>query len=106
MLVAVDLTSPSPGTKLVDPEDFTTLKLICEGRRDLTALKDALGGLASVDEDGCHVWLAIEGLKTLAGHLASHADWIRGLEGMVGYARVNGWLSADGMAIRAHIERR
>jgi hypothetical protein len=105
MIVAVDLASPSSGTKLADPEDFTTLKLICEGGGGLEALKNALAGLGSVDEDGSHVWLAVDGLKTLAGRLASEADWIRRLDGMLGYAGLNGWLSEDGTAIRAHIER-
>lgn len=105
MRVVVDLGSPSPGTTLVEPEDFKTFKLVCKGHGDTESLQNALGGFGSVGEDGPHVWLSIERLKTLAGALASDPDWIRRLDEMVGYAEANGWLSADGTFIRAHVER-
>ena len=105
MRVIVDLGSPSPGTSLVEPEDFKTFKLVCKGGGDTQSLQDARGGLGLVDEDGPHVWLSIAGLKALAGALAIDPDWIRRLDEMVGYAEANGWLSADGTFIRAHVDR-
>ena len=86
MRVIVDLGSPSPGTSLVEPEDFKTFKLVCKGGGDTRSLQSALGGLGFVDEDKPHVWLSIESLNALTGALASDPDLTRRLDEMVGYA--------------------
>jgi flavin reductase (DIM6/NTAB) family NADH-FMN oxidoreductase RutF len=103
--VLVDLTQDPPVPQLRDPEDFTAFKLTARGKSDAPTLDAALGDLGHIDPAGEHAWLTLGGLRALAGELAASAAWSDDFEGMVRYAGSRGWLSAEGDAVRAHIER-
>lgn len=61
----------------------------------------AASGLGSVEDE--HAWLPVEALKSAGEGLGP--EWDEGFEGMLAYAASRGWLSADGRALRAHLER-
>ena len=105
MFVSVDLSDPERGPLLLEPENFKAFKLVCADRVEPEALAAALGALVELDDDGAHAWLSIAGLRDLAGPLAADDEWMTSFDGMVGYAASKGWLSPDGSAIRAHVER-
>lgn len=104
MFVHVDLTQDPPARLLLEPENFTAFKLTSHGG-ELPELAAALGDLGDVDADGAHVWLTIAALRSLAGDLASQPGWSKSFDGMIRYAGSKGWLSENGEAIRAHVER-
>jgi hypothetical protein len=105
MYVEVDLGQEPAAPVLHEPEDLKAFKLTTLGSGDAGALDNALGGLGSVDGDGEHAWLKLDGVRALAGDLAYSTSWSEGFDGMVAYAGSKGWLSPEGDAIRAHIER-
>jgi hypothetical protein len=104
MYVEVDLGQEPATPALQEPEDFKAFQLTTLGSGETGALDRALGGLGSVDEDGAHAWLKLDGVRVLAGDLADSASWSESFDGMVAYAASKGWLSPDGESIRAHIE--
>lgn len=55
-------------------------------------------------EDGAHVFIPLATLRRLAaGQVPDGRD--ADFEKMIEYARGKGWLSEDGRAVRAHLER-
>lgn len=52
--------------------------------------------------DGTHAWLYIERLRSAGSGLGP--GWAEGFDGMVGYARQQGWQSDDGRSVRAHVD--
>ena len=60
--------------------------------------------LGSPDPDGEHCWLNVEALRAAADP-GGEAGWRTGFEAMISYARSKGWASADGTAVRAHVDR-
>ena len=105
MYVEVDLRQEPAATALREPEDFKAFKLTAIGVDERGALHRALGPLGSVDDDGAHAWLKLDGVRALAGEVATSASWLQSFDAMVAYAASKGWLSADLKAIRAHVER-
>jgi hypothetical protein len=67
---------------------------------DRAAAALAAAGLGRVDGD--HAWLDAGALRA-AGD--GSAAWATGFDGMLAYAASQGWVSADGAAVRAHIVR-
>ena len=68
---------------------------------DLRTALTTTGTGAPADDE--HVWLDLATLRSRAGLLATDPDWPRHWEAMVAYAQRSGWLSPDGLAVRAHI---
>ena len=67
-----------------------------------TALVDHDAG--EVLEDGAHVMIPVATLRRLAAGRVPEG-WDADLDAMLDRARTQGWLSEDGAAVRAHLER-
>ena len=83
MYIEIDLGVVPPATALLEPDDFTSFKIVVR--------------------EAEHARVPVECLEQLAGERAGDPEWRRGLEKMLEYARQHGWLDEDG--VRAHIER-
>jgi hypothetical protein len=83
--------------RLLDPDDFGSLKAIASGSVSLAAG----GPIARADEQ--HVWVRIESLRELAGPAAT-PEWDERFEAMLEFARSRGWVDEKLAAVRAHIE--
>ena len=93
------------GARVLEPEDTKRLAVRVHEAADLAR---AIATLGRVDADGEHVWLTIESLRStaLAAVEPDRRDrWVESFDAMVAYAVSKGWGSADGRAVRAHIER-
>lgn len=97
----VDLTS-SPG-RVREPDDLKRLHVLAPAALDVDRALRA-SGLGSQDTGG-RVLLDVAALRAAAQALASAPDWAEGWDAMVAYAGTKGWLSADGAALFAHVER-
>jgi hypothetical protein len=99
MIVRVDLAATPPAVTLEDPSDCGRFHVGVAGGGDRNEVAAALGG-PSIDDD---VWVPVERVRSLA---AGHVDgeWDGAFSAMLEYADTKGWVSADGTAIRAHIE--
>lgn len=53
--------------------------------------------------DGDHAWLQVSMLHAAGVDIG--AEWEQGFNGMIDYARSRGWVSEDGITVRAHVER-
>jgi hypothetical protein len=82
MYLRIDTSVIPPLVEVVEPDDFTSFKVVV--------------GTTS------HTWVDPSGLAALAGR-AGDADWQDKLDGMVGYAETKGWLDEQGR-LRAHVE--
>jgi hypothetical protein len=96
----VHLRVSAEGTTLEDPEDLKRFSV--EVTPAVTDLPTGLTGWGTVEGD--HVWVNVESVRRAAAGRVG-ARWDADFAGMIDYARVKGWLSGDGTAIRAHIER-
>jgi hypothetical protein len=86
---------------VVDVENLRELAVRAHGA-DIDGVSATLqaNGLGAVEGD--HAWLDVERLR-LSGPV-DQAHWSEGFDGMISYARKQGWLSADGSSVRAHLE--
>ncbi len=82
MYLRIDTSSTPPSVEVVEPDDFTSFKVVV-----LTP---------------SHSWVDPADLAALAGR-AGDTEWEHNLTGMIGYARSKGWLDERGR-IRAHVE--
>jgi hypothetical protein len=101
--VFVNVTGSS--ARVLEPEDLKRLAVRVDTGADLVG---AIAAIGRVDVDGEHVWLDIDALRTAAADgmdPAGRDAWIVDFDSMVAYATSKGWTSADGAALRAHIER-
>ena len=101
MIVHVD----DEGARVRDADDLGNLSLEVKPGVDLAA---QLGSLGTVDDDGEHVWLAIDALRIAAAATLGDRDnaaWNGRYESMVSYARSHGFADASGDHLRAHIVR-
>ncbi|HEY2225770.1 hypothetical protein [Actinomycetospora sp.] len=57
-----------------------------------------------LSEDGAHVMIPVATLRRLAAGRVPEG-WDADFDGMLAYARTKGWLSEEGDAVRAHLER-
>ncbi len=88
---------------LQDPANFRAFKIVSDGvKDDLAALRAALAGWASVDEDG-HAWVSPAHLRADPS-VAADPAWQQGFDAMIDKARPHGWVHPQTGAIRAHIE--
>jgi hypothetical protein len=100
VIVHADLDAAT--VTLVEPEDFFAFHVaVAGGDVDDERLPGLLAPHGRIE--GEHAWIATESVVALAGDAADDA-WQAGFDGMVGYARKQGFLSDDGTAIRAHLE--
>ena len=87
-------------TSLEEPEDLKRFHVeLGQGVKDAGA---ALVGWARLDGD--HAWVDVEAVRRAAAGRVG-ARWDADFAGMIDYARAKGWLSDDGTAIQAHVER-
>jgi hypothetical protein len=100
------LTIASDGVALHQPE--VTTDLYASYRERLTA--DRLAAVLADHEagellqDGAHVMIPVATLRRLAAGRVPDG-WDADFDGMLAHARGKGWLSEDGDAVRAHLER-
>lgn len=97
MIVVVD-----GGSGQVLMEDAENLRGLSVELRECGATQAAalLGSLGLMD--GEHVWLDIEGLRSLSP-LAGDPEWVSGFDGVITYAQTKGWIDESGSRVRAHI---
>lgn len=97
----------TPGdVELVDPGDVRAFHVVAtEGLAD-GEFADTVRrtGLGEVSDDGQHVLVRVDAVRRLAAGRVG-PGWEDDLAGMLGYARSKGWVSDDGTAVRAHVER-
>ncbi|WP_417217812.1 hypothetical protein [Arthrobacter sp.] len=99
MYVDIDTTGHAT---LRDVGNLRELKVIAPAIADAdvaSALETAGWGQL----DGEHAWLSIAALRE-AG-TGQEAGWEAGFDDMIAYATSKDWLSADGLGVRAHLER-
>lgn len=89
--------------RVAEADDCTRLHVTTSLPAD--AVDDALrgSGLGRLDTDD-GVLLDREALRIRARAVADAPDWDERWTKMIDYARSKGWLTADGAAVRAHVE--
>jgi hypothetical protein len=99
----VIVTLTADGALVRDADDCGRLQVETELSGDdlRTALATTGTGAPADDE---HVWLDLATLRSRAGLLAADPDWPQRWEAMVDAAQRSGWLSPDGLAVRARID--
>jgi hypothetical protein len=86
--------------RLEEPENTGRLAVVVVGDGDAELPLRAFGARLEAD----HAWIELESLKAAAaGHVPD--GWIADFDEMVAFAASRGWLSDDGRAVRAHVER-
>jgi len=63
-----------------------------------------LGTLATLDDDGAHVWLHVESLRHAVEIAGPPVGWASDFSKMIDYARSKGWVLEDPTRVRAHVE--
>ncbi len=84
---------------LREPDDLTSLSVRAGGRP-----LAGLGALGVPDGDD-HAWLDLAKVRQLAEAAGVGPGWTDRWHRMIAYARAQGWISADGHRVRAHVER-
>ncbi|MFP5021855.1 hypothetical protein [Pseudonocardia phyllosphaerae] len=94
----------SDGCVVTDADTLTDLRVLSSitGASSLDEVARAVG-IGTAGEG--HVFADVERLRALAKESATLEDWDEQFDGMIGYARARGWLSEDGRAVRAHVDR-
>jgi hypothetical protein len=62
--------------------------------------------VGELDDDAMHLWVNIAWLRDAATTSAAPSDVVgfhRDFDGMIGFATKQGWVSADGGQVRAHL---
>ena len=85
MYVELDCTRSEPQPTLCEPHDFKSLSLVVKGAGEVP-LDQALRHLGTIDSDGTHAWLLLQGLRSLAGTLVEDVDWTCRFDSMIEYA--------------------
>ena len=100
------LAIATDGVTLRQPERTNDLyasyheRLVSERISELLAEHDA----GELLPDGAHVMVPVATLRRLAAGRVPEG-WDADFDKMLDYARGQGWLSEDGTAVRAHLER-
>ncbi len=90
--------------ELRDADNFRDFKIVVERvNADQTFIAQALAGVARLDPDGKHAWVAQAALKRWQGREQS-AQWIASFDKMVASVRKFGWIDDASEAVRGHIE--
>jgi hypothetical protein len=88
-------------TQLLESDDLQRLRCdIALAADDSDAAQAALDGIASLDHG--HAWISTTWLRK-TGNLNNGQDWPARFETMIDRARPHGWVSADGLSVKAHI---
>jgi hypothetical protein len=87
---------------LIDPSDFGGFHVEVAGGDVIDGRLETVLAPHGRLQDG-DAWIAVDAVAALAGEAADD-QWRAGFDGMVAYARDNGFLDASGTAIRAHLE--
>lgn len=89
--------------QLCTAEDLDALSVRAEASApDWDFLSRTLRGAGAGEVVGDHAWLDISWLRAAAGE--RDQDWLAGFTGMLDFAGAQGWLSADGRRVRAHVD--
>jgi hypothetical protein len=98
------VTLTADGALVQDADDCRRLHV--ETALDDAALRLAVHetGTGQVDDDGA-VWLDLAVLRARARLAATAQDWPDRWAAMLAAAERAGWLSGDGRAVRAHVQR-
>jgi hypothetical protein len=91
-----------PAVRLDEPDDFKAFKIARSNGASALDVARALSQIGRAEGDS-HVYVSVAALKRIAGERALRQEWLAQLDGMVAYARSQGWVDDLG-AIRAHIE--
>lgn len=94
------------GCTVSDGDNLTDLRIVTgieDGSVLLRAAADA--GFGEGPGDATHAYLDVERLRALARPAGERADWDERFDAMIAYAQRKSWLSADGRAVRAHVDR-
>jgi hypothetical protein len=89
------------GVRVNQPHDFGSLALETRVPLDATIATLQTSGLASGVHDG-HAWLSIATLKKTAA--VEDDEWARRFDQMIDSVRPYGWVSKDGLQVRAHVK--
>jgi hypothetical protein len=104
MYIHVDLKADPPSLSLEEPQDCARLYVEVVEGSDLGSLHALLvaEGVGRVEDDD-HAWISVVALRSLA---ESRVDekWAEDFKKMLAYANGQGWLTADGAEVRAHLE--
>jgi len=105
MQVVVDMTGEPATVALEEPADCGRFHVAVRGEGDAAALDVALrtNAVGTLDGDG-EALVGVDAVRRLAAGSVGDT-WETDFAAMLGYARSKGWLSDDGAAIRAHVER-
>jgi hypothetical protein len=100
----VYIAEKGKGPQLVSADDLTSLSVRVEASPvDPAAISWMLRTAGAGDVAADHVWLDISWLRSAAG--TPGPDWPQRFAAMLEYARTRGWLSPDGLRVRAHLEQ-
>lgn len=88
---------------LEDPRGFTSFSVAAANPTAGEVLKAMAGTASPADEDD-HVFVAVSGVRSLAGDHVDE-DWEAGMAKMIDFAGKSGWLDQSGEGIKAHIEQ-
>lgn len=100
MIVEIDLRGEEAQARLIDPEDFTSFKVVVHDTKPSLEERLAAVGVVRVDE---HAWVGVDALRRLAGPAATPA-WEKSLGSMLEFARTRGWVDDETGSVRAHVE--
>jgi hypothetical protein len=95
---------PSSGEhQLHDAEDFSTFSVVVPAAADLPLPAGAVPAeLGRPEVGGTHVFVLSDAVLRLAGADDRDGTWHEAFRSMLTYAGKAGWVSPDGLAIRAH----
>jgi hypothetical protein len=99
----LDVRSPAV-VRLRDASNFSSFKIVALAEEcDSATVQENLAGIAQVEADGSHAFVAPAAIHALAGTLADDDGWCASFAAMTAFAVSKGWSDAEGR-IRAHIE--
>jgi hypothetical protein len=102
VILDIDTTTAPATISLLEPDDFKAFSVRRRGPNGdrLLPAVERIGRAAGDD----HVYVDVDALKAIAGDRGHDPGWLSSLEGMLSYARSEGWVAEDGF-VRAHVER-
>ena len=103
MHVTVDLDFDPPALSLLEPDDCTRFDVVVHGPGDPDHLGRVLAGTAIGRLEGGEALVSVAAIRKLASGSVSE-KWEADFVAMLDYARSRGWLTDDGLDIRAHVE--
>ncbi|MCU1454120.1 MAG: hypothetical protein JWN46_2266 [Acidimicrobiales bacterium] len=98
------MAGATPGIELGEPRETRSLKVTIS---PADAAPEVVGSLLEPFGrlDGTVAWLSIDALRSGAGVGTEGGPPAAEFTAMIDYARGQGWVSADGLEVRAHCER-